>query len=93
MSSRANKETILKDNKDRALARSKESYKKENHTSMPKERQEYEKKELNKAVKRADSMLPKVWNDEPSKASNISPRPMFGYFGGVDFDENGKIIQ
>lgn len=94
MSSRTSKESVLKDNLKQAVAKSKQDYRKEHHTAMPKEREQYEKAEFGKAVKKADSMLSTTWNEpKEGKANHLSDRPMFGYFGGVDFDENGKIKQ
>lgn len=93
MPSRTDKEKQLKDNLDKSIARSKNIYKQETGRAMPKERADYEEKELKKAVKEADKMLSKVWNDTPSNERDTSKRPMFGYFGGVNFDKEGHIIR
>jgi len=88
------KHNQLKDNLERVKAKSKESYMKENHTAMPKKMQKKEEKELRKAAVHAESKLHGVWNQEKSKAIDDSKRPEFGcYFGGVNFDKNGKIIR
>ena len=92
MPSRAKKESILKDNYDQAIARSKRDYIKDNGKSMPKKRQEHEKKIFQDALKGADKRLGEVWNDIPSKAKDIPNRPTFGqYFGGVDFNKDGTM--
>ena len=36
--------------------------------------------------------LAEVWNPKES-TGNENTRPEFGYFGGVQFDKNGKIIR
>ncbi len=94
MPSRSDKERVLKDNLDKAVDRSKRDYQKETGKQMSETRQQMEKKEFSKAVTVADKMLDNSWNDESSQGIDTSKRPMFGtYFGGVNFDKDGKIIR
>lgn len=85
------KHNQLSDNKDRTAARSKDDYIKDNHTAMPKDRQEKEEKELRKAAVVAESKLPRVWNQEKDNTPDDFKRPQLGFFGGVDFDKDGNI--
>jgi len=43
-------------------------------------------------AKRVEKKLPELWNPKESGKDDFK-RPMFGYFGGVSFDKNGKIIK
>lgn len=87
------KHQVLKDNLDRAIAKSKEDYAKDNHTQMSDKRKEFEKKEFMKAVKVAEKNLPYVWNEEKDKTPDDFQRPSLGFFGGVNFDKEGNIIR
>jgi hypothetical protein len=86
------KHNILSESKDKTAARSKELYIKEHHTAMPKSRQKKEEKELRKAAVCAEKNLYNVWNKEKDNTPDDFKRPVLGrWFGGVDFDKNGKI--
>ena len=88
------KHEILKDNLDRAVANSKESYKKINRKDMPKEQQDKERKQFRQGAVEAEKSLPRAWNPEIGNSPDTDKRPMFGcYFGGVNFDKDGKVIR
>lgn len=89
------KNSQLKDNVDQAIARSQEVYVKEHRTQMPEKQKKKEKKEFLKAANVTEKHLPYLWNQEKDNTPEPNKSNLeFGqYFGGVNFDENGKIIR
>ena len=95
MPSRVTKERKLKRNVEINTERAVRQYQDvERREIKPQEREEF-RQMFEKSALDVDKngTLDRIWNDQPGKASDISERPMFGYFGGVNFDKNGKIIR
>jgi len=86
------KTNILKDNLDKSIAVSKKNYRRDFHKKMPIDRQEMEKKEFKRAALEAEQRLPYVWNQEKDDTPDDFKRPSLGFFGGVNFDKEGRII-
>lgn len=92
MSSRSNKERQLKKNIELSKARAIQAAKETNQRELTAKEEQYFEDELMKAVPEAESKLPRIWNDK-SVGKDDFKRPDLGFFGGVNFDKNGKIIR
>lgn len=88
------KESQLKNNVDMAVEREMRQIEEVQH----RERQPGEKERLREKWERSAQRIDKsgklaeIWNDKPEEET-INNRPEFGYFSGVNFDKNGKIIR
>ena len=92
MPSRANKERRLAKNVELNTARSVKAWEEETGKSAtPEVKEEYRKMFVDSA-ERVDTRLDSVWNSK-SEGSDDFKRPDLGFFGGVDFDKNGRIIR
>lgn len=90
---RKEKESKLRQNVEVSTERElRQIEQREKRTRKPGEFEKLRKK-WEKGARRVDeTMLSKVWNPKESGSENPK-RPEFGYFGGVNFDKDGKIIK
>lgn len=91
---RDKKETRLRNNVEMAVEREQRQIEQiENRERLPGEKEKRREKWLESANRVDKSKLSEIWEPPQHKAISDSKRPEFGYFGGVNFDKNGKIIR
>ena len=90
----ASKERKLKRNVEVNTARAIKTEQESAKAELSLERKAELRKAFEDSAQRIDQSgkLVEVWND-PTSSEEVSARPSFGYFGGVNFDETGKIIK
>lgn len=83
----------LKKNVEINTARSIRSWQKENKTTAPKKVKDEFRRGFEKSAAEVEGQLPHVWNAKEDNTPDDFRRPGLGFFGGVSFDKEGKIVR
>jgi len=90
----SSKTAKLKKNVEINAARSVRQWEKDNRTKAPEKVKRDFRKVFQKSAASDEKKLPGIWNKEKSNEVDTSNRPELGcYFGGVNFDKEGRIIR